>query len=986
MTLGGAGEFAEVPVRTELVGRVAELAALGTALAGVGWTGAGVSATGPAGVSATAHPGASGTAHPGASGTADPGTGGTGEPGAAVASHIADGTAILIQGDPGAGKTVLLEAVAARAGADGLRVLPVVGVETELELAFATLHQLLHPLLHRTADLPGFQRGVLEQVFAMRAGAAPDRFAISSAALALLQAAAREQPLLVVVDDAHWIDRSSAQVLAFMARRLTGTRAAFVIAARSGWTSFLDRAGLRVLTLGPLPDPDAVALLDSRYPGLSAGTRRRLIDEAQGNPLALVELPGQLTAGQREGAEPLPQTLPLGSRLEAVFADRIRELPEPTRFALLLAALEGQRPGSLRTVRAAAPLSEQEWDDKLLDASERTGLVRIDHVADQVTFRHPLARSCLVRMSPTAVRHSAHRALAAVLTGDPERRAWHLAHAAEGPDEAVAAALAAAGERALARGGAAEAAAAFLRAAELSPDAADRARRQDEAAFVAGKGGLLDQARELAGAGAHGASGPQPAEQQSIRGAAAAAYVLFHRDGDVDGVFRTLVPVLDTAPASACDADAEAFDDAFYVLLITCVWAGRPDLWPPLHRALDRVSETARMCFAAVADPARTAHGVRARLDRATAALPPAIRFWRVSWLIFTALYLDCFGYYDGVWRGFVDQAAYDSHQFVMVARTYDSFVRGDWDNAVALASEGTEVAADHGYNFTHLLFKYGLASVAASRGDEEALRALNDEITTWARPRRFELMAGTVQETRARAAVTRGDFEEAYHLAAAVTPPGVLPAYFPHVNRPFLDLVESAVRTGRLAEARAHVTAGRQARLELISPRHALILAGAEALTAPDEQAGPLFETALALPDAALWGFDHARIRLLYGEWLRRRLGQVAARPHLRAALETFESLRAEPWARRARAELRAAGVSVRGRSQQGGGGQSLSAQEYRIAQFAAKGLSNKEIGSLLNVSPRTVGAHLYKAFPKLGITSRAALRDALAELDGPG
>ncbi|MFD0327243.1 response regulator transcription factor [Streptacidiphilus monticola] len=272
-------------------------------------------------------------------------------------------------------------------------------------------------------------------------------------------------------------------------------------------------------------------------------------------------------------------------------------------------------------------------------------------------------------------------------------------------------------------------------------------------------------------------------------------------------------------------------------------------------------------------------------------------------------------------------------------------------------------------------------AAVAAGRGDEETLGRCNEAILSWAGPRRLNLLLATVQETRARAAVGRGDFEEAYQQAAALTPPGRFPAHFPHLQRVFLDLVESAMRTGREPEARAHVDAARRTRMGEISPHHRLLLESAAALVAPDAEAGPVFEAALALPDASSWGWEYARLQLLYGEWLRRRREHTAARRHLSAAAETFDRLGAAVWAQRARQELRAAGVAVRVPS--GTALVTMSAQERRIAELAATGLSNKEIGQQLNISPRTAGAHLYRVFPKLGVTTRAALRDALRDLE---
>ncbi|MFH8535039.1 AAA family ATPase [Streptomyces tendae] len=883
-----------------------------------------------------------------------------------------EGTALLLQGEPGVGKTALLDAVSAQARTNGLGVVRVVGVESEQELAFSALHQLLYPLLDHAVGLPAFQSAVLEQVLSIREGSDPGRFAISAAALALLQAASRAQPLSVVVDDVHWIDRSSAEVLTFMSRRLSGCRVAFVMATRSGVNGFLDLSGIRVLDVGPLPASDALALLDSSHPDLAEPTRRRLLEEAEGNALALVELPAQLTRAQRDGVDVLPVNLPLSNRLESLFADRIRKLDALTRFTLLLTALDGQRPGNLRDVRGAVVQTGQAWDDGMLDGGERGGLIRVDRLAEQITFRHPLVRSCVVHMSPGEHRRRAHQALAEIMRQQPERRAWHLSHAVDDPDETVAVELTRAAERTQARGGAAEAVVAFRRAAELSQDPVERARRLDKAAFAAGVAGFLETAEELARA----------QTTETLRSATTAAYVQFHREGDMDAVFRILLPVMESAPQSTAAEDQEAFDDAFYVLLNAAVWGGRPELWPGVYRVIDRVSEAARMCFDCVADPARTAHDVRKRLDRVTATLSPSTPLWRVNWLIYTAMYLDCFTYYDGVWRDLVGSDAYDSLRFAVVARTHEAFMRGDWDRTVTIAAHGIADATVHDYNLIHVVFTYGLAMVASGRGDEEALRTYCETIAAWAEPRRVLLLMSTVNETRARAAVGRGDFEEAYQLASETTPAGELPSHFPHFQRLFLDLVESAMRTGRQTEARAHVDAGRRARIDTISPHLEVILAAAAAITAPEEQAGELYEAALAIPDASVWTYDYARIRLLYGEWLRRRREYKAARVQLSAALDLFEQrLQAPLWAQRARSELRAAGVGVG--VPQGGTAVAMSAQERRIAELAASGLSNKEIGLQLKVSPRTVGAHLYRVFPKLGVTSRAALRDALRTVD---
>ncbi|MFD0327242.1 hypothetical protein ACFQZC_01115 [Streptacidiphilus monticola] len=451
-------------------------------------------------------------------------------------------------------------------------------------------------------------------MLSFREGPTPARLAISAAALSLVLAAAGRAPLVVLIDDLQWIDRSSAEVLTFLLRRLAGRRPSFVLATRDRETGFFDPAGLPVLPVGPLAPDAARALLELRHPGLRAPLQRRLLAEAEGNPLALVELPGQLSQAQRDGLEEVPGSLPLSSRLESVFADRIRQLDPTTRMALLMVALDGERPGNLAEIRAALLLADRAWDETLLDRAATAGLVQVDHACERLTFRHPLARSCLLHMSPRTRRKAAHEVWAAALSAQRDRRAWHLAHAADGTDESVAAELADAAERMLARGGAAEAAAAFRRAAELSPKAEHRAARLNRSAFAASKGGLIDSADQAL----------RPGSVDSLAGATAAAFVLLYRDGDINGVFRTLVPALEQAAAHPDPAaDPGAFDDAFYMLLNCAVWAGQEELWPSVRTWLDHVSPTARMCFDAVADPARTAHGVRQRLDRETAELRP---------------------------------------------------------------------------------------------------------------------------------------------------------------------------------------------------------------------------------------------------------------------------------------------------------------------------------------------------------------------------
>ncbi|MGW7530144.1 helix-turn-helix transcriptional regulator [Streptomyces sp. NPDC054783] len=886
--------------------------------------------------------------------------------GSAVDQVHEAGAALLLRGEPGVGKTVLLDWAADHAVQSGLRVLRAAGVEQESELAFSTLHQTLFPLLDRIKELPLAQQTALNRAFGVVDDGAPDRFTISVAALALLRHAAETQPVLLIADDVQWVDASSARVLGFIQRRIAPLPVVVLAAARNGWRNPLDSAGIDVLDVAPLSTQDAAALLASAYPGLAAPAARSVLGEAMGNPLALVELPAQLTRRQQRGADPLPSWLPLGERLEEGFAGQIRTLPQPVRNTMLLAALTGQGPGGLRTVREAAR-TWHGWDEEALDAGQTSRLVTVCAGSEKIEFRHPLVRSAVVRMAPLVVRRAAHQALAQVLTADPVRRAWHLAEAADGPDETAAQALVDAAERDLNRGGAAEATAALARAAELSPDPHDRACRLVEGAFVAVTAGQLQTAERLLKA----------TEQEelpiglAVRRTTTAALLMLYRDGDAEGAYQVILPVAEAiGPDERHDP---AVEDAIEVLTRACFWLGGQERWEPVRRFLDQVSPLARLAYDTVADPARTAHTVRERLQRTVTELPQGRRTARVGWLVGAAHSIDAFGDSPAMWRELMGRS-YESQPLVMAARQHDAYARGRWEEIEALSGEGIErIHSD----LSTYLSRCVEAKVAASRGDQTRLQALSDTITAWARPRRINRLLDRVAEARIREAVTRGAYEEAYARASAVTPPGELPAFLPDFHEVFLDLVEACVRTGRIDQARAHVAAAQAARAGAISSRHALILAGSAALAADDEQADTRFQTALAVPDADQWPFELARIQLAYGEWLRRRSDRTAAQVHLGQALEIFRHLQAEPWAKRASEELRTAGMPQTAAAVSGLA--SLTPQELRIAELAAQGLTNKQIGQLLHVSPRTIGAHLYKIFPKLDITSRVMLRDSL-------
>ncbi|HTJ37754.1 MAG TPA: LuxR family transcriptional regulator [Dactylosporangium sp.] len=887
-----------------------------------------------------------------------------------LAGRAAVEPCLLLRGEPGIGKTALLDAAAARAEAAGMLVLRAAGVRSEAGIGFSAVHQLLYPLHERAGARTAALHGVLDLA---RAGSL-DPVAVATAVLALLGEVGAERPVLLAVDDVPDLDDASARVLSFVARRLAGTRAVFLAAARNGPAGLFDGVGLPELEVGPLAEPPSVAVLDAARADLAPPVRRRLLDEAGGNPLSLRELPGALSARQRLGREPLPEFLPLSGRLEAALAPAAERLPAPTRRLLLLAALA---PGA--EMRALLPAAQGSATVEDLEPARRAGLVRTDPVASRIVFRPPVLRSAIVQLSRSADRRWAHRALAERADA-PSDRAWHLAEATQGPDEAVATALEQAFLSDFRSGRAAAAVTALVRAADLSPCPADRSRRLIEAAYLASSTGPLERVPQLlADARMADQARSAPEEGSGSVFAAATAVYLFNADGDVDGAYRLLSRALEDAAAAT--PTGRWVDDLLSALLFVCIYAARPDFWDLLGGALARLdappAAPLRLCYDAFTYPARTFSTVRDGVARAFAALPAGPR-WLIP-LAFAALRLDVLCDYRHLCRRMIDEERDGGSNAVVLAGllllSTDSFHHGQWDESEALAREGLELATAYGYHLLKAQLRIREAFVQAGRGDAVAARALTDEVTTWAVPRGLGLTQAFARHARVIAALTEGDYEDAYAQASWISRPEI-----PSTGIPgrwlVLDLVEADVHTGRAELARAHVAAARQAGLFHASPRTELIAAGAAALAAADDEAGPLFEAAVSLPEADRWPWEQARIHLAYGRWLRRTRDTSAARLYLRAAEEAFDRLGARPWTQRARHELRAAGVAT-ARPERSAA--ALTAQERQIAELAATGMTNKQIGERLFLSHRTVGAHLHRLFPKLGITSRAALRDAL-------
>ncbi|MGW0593980.1 ATP-binding protein [Streptosporangium sp. NPDC002607] len=892
-------------------------------------------------------------------------------------SRIAGGAgeALLLAGDPGVGKTSLLDHAAALATGSGMRVLRATGSQFEADISYAALHQLLHPCLGEVPRLSPLLAGALNVALGLGEGQPPAQLLVASAVLALLQATAEKQPLLLVVDDLPWLDRASALVLGMVARRLNGLPVGMVVACRSGEPSFFDLGSLAVVYVDPLSEEAATELLTGRYPVMTPRVRRRLLDTARGNPLALLELPVSLGDLGTTVAGALPAALPLTHRLQSVFASRVRALPAPFVELLLLAALDGT--GDLRLVRAI----DTDRGGGALHAAERSGLVRADESGERLTFRHPLIQSAIVDLSTSEQRRRAHAELAARLADRPERHAWHLAEATEEPDEKVAALLKEVAITNLRRGDSVGAVAQLLRAAQLSPPGKGRSGRLAEAAYLGSlvTGDLRDAPRLLEQARL---ADPGPSDLLSVAGAR--AFHLLHGDGDIDTAHRLLITAIQDQDA-ARDASDIVVIEVLYTLLMVCFFGGRADLWPPLHEAIDRLRPRPPGLLVilshAFGDPARLTPDMLARADAAVASVSDEVSSARIIRTSIAVAYLDrlspCHDVLQRVIQHGREGGAVSSAIEALFLLGQDAFHTGRWDEAQRLVDEGLRLCEAHGYDLLTWPGRLTGALLAAARGDVRKAASTARDMDAWAAPRRAGIIGAYACHIRALAALGEGDFETAFHNAAAVSPPGTLAPYAPHALWVFHDLIEAAVHTDRSAEAAAHVAAARDCRLDRLSPRLRLVVLAAAAIIAPQADTADL-ERAIAEPGNDRWPFDLARIQLTYGAHLRRAKRTGEARRHLADASQTFHRLGAVPWAERADRELRATGIS---HSITATGLASLTPQQLQIAQLAAAGHTNKEIAARLFLSPRTVSTHLYQVFPKLGITSRAALRDALAD-----
>ena len=871
----------------------------------------------------------------------------------------------MLHGEPGVGKTALLEDVVA--GADGLRVLRTQGLESESPLAFAALHRLLRPVLAQRGRLPVPQARALGAAFGEQDAERVDPFLVAVATLSLLTEAAEERPVLAVVDDAHWLDAASADALLFAARRLEADRVVLLFSVRDGTATTFHHDGVPSLLVEQLDDEAARRLVtDAVGQTLADDVADRLLEQGGGNPLALVEMARSLGPAQLAGRTAVPDHLPLTATMERVFLDRARRLPREVQSFLLVAAADDS--GQVATVARASSI--RGLDDGVLVHAEASGLVVSD--GDALRVRHPLVRSALYQAATGQERRAAHRALAAALDGqgDPDRRVWHRAAAAEGPDDALAAALERGGTRAERRGGFAAACEAFERSAELTASSALRAERCFAAARNAWAAAQTGRARGLVAIALEQTDDPAlRADIDRLRGrievnvgSGAGAHRIYVTaaiavaDHSLDRALDLAVAasglaaycgdsglVLPTTAVRTAPAPGDSPRRATLKRLLLAMTAAAEDRW---EDAVDRFHEALEM---GVSDPNPD---VLAHLGQAALHLGDDAAAER------------CFMAMLGAAR---EAGAGMTVLYALPRLAFPLFLSGQWTAARGAADEALTLSVSTGQPALSATPLAWLALLGALRGEDTSHpHGLDD----FGERHQLGILAGPTSDlqrwARGTMAAHAGAALDAHHHFGQMQIPAL-------TRMAALDRIDAAVRAGDVAQARERVE-------ELVTFAQATRWPWAlgavdhgKALTSAGRVAADLFESSLAHYGRATRPYDLARTHLAYGEHLRRSQQRVDARFHLRRALEICEDLRAEPLAARAARELRASGETARKRdvSTQ----LRLTPTELQVAQLVIQGMSNKEVAAHCWISPRTVAFHLRNVFAKTGVASRGEL-----------
>ena len=878
---------------------------------------------------------------------------------------------LVVRGEPGIGKTALLDYAAGRAL--GFRVVRAWGVESEMELAFAGLHQLCVPMLGRVDQLPGPQRDALAVAFGMREGQAPDRFLVGLAVLSLLAATAENQPLACLVDDVQWLDRASVQCLAFAARRLLAEPVALFFAAREPGDND-ELAGLPGLTVTGLGDGDARTLLASAVGGrLDAKVCDRIVAETGGNPLALLQLPRGLGPAELAGGFWLPDPRPLASRIETSFYRQFRSLPRQTQRLLLIAAAEPT--GDVALLWRAA--EKQGIPADAAADGEDAGLVEF---GARVRFGHPLVRSAVYRAAPAGDRRAAHRALAEATDpdADADRRAWHLAHAAPRPDEPVAAELERSAGRAQARGGLAAAAAFLERAAALTPEPPLRAARALAAAQAKIHAGAFEAAGKLLGM----AEAASLDEFQRARADLLRAQLAFAANKGNDAP-----PLLLQAARRLEPIDADLARDTYLDAVNAALFAGRLASPGGSSREVSRAARTAPRPSRPAGAPDLLLDGFAAHFTEGYAAAAPILRRAlsafdqetsaevELRWLWLAGIAADHLWDYDR-WDRFSrrhlqltrEAGALSELPLALSMRAYVLFFAGELDAAASLIEEVQVATEATGSN----LAPYGALGLTAFQGRETEAAALasatKEEVAV-----RGEGVGIAIIDW-ATAVLSNGLGRHDRALAAAEQSCAYPTEIGGPANWGLVELIEAAARSGSPGRATAAMRRLSQCTCISGSDWALGVQARSRALLSEGEPADRLYREAIERFGHTPMRAELARAHLLYGEWLRRENRRIDAREQLQAAYQMLTAMGMEGFAERARRELLATGETVRKRTVETL--TDLTAQEAQIAKLARDGHTNQEIAARLFISPRTVEWHLRNVFAKFGITSRKELR----------
>ena len=891
---------------------------------------------------------------------------------ARAATHSGGG--LFFRGPAGIGKSFTLSAFCEQARARGFHQLRVSGVQSEARLAFAGLHQLVRPVLDLAVDLPPRQRDALLSAFGMSETVAPDPYLIALAVLQLLALTATKAPVLAVVDDAQWLDRPTAEALAFVVRRLSDDRVAVVISTRDGYETPLNALDLPLIELGPLNDERAAALLDVRAPDLDAPLRSRVLALARGNPLALLELaaaPEQPGIMQKHTVTELPLT----ARLERAFTSRYAELPDAVRTLLLLAAAcdtnelsELVSAGELLVPRAVR--DPDSWGSAV-DA----GLVTMKE--QRIEFRHPLVRSAIYQSATLAQRASVHTALAKTLEAHPDRRVWHLAAATLEPNEEVASEIEAAADRAEARGGQLVTLEALERSALLTPDHGRRADRFLRAAELAAELGNPLAATRLQNQTQDDALGPRSRGRLRLL-----TETLGTSASGRAGVAAKAQELIDLADQMSAQGDSDlALRFAHLAANQTWVTDVGQELRSSALAAAERVSPSRTdpllLSIYSLTDP----NGHNAVLIERAMSMAPHDTDAQTAHLVGAALNLA--GAF-GLSAPFLASAATALRAegrlrqlvVVLAQQAWSAFPSMNWAVAVPSADEAVRLAQETEQPVWEASALVAQAIFAGLRGDLDQSESQIRAAEAIALPMGANAVLCGIQLTRGVTAVGAGRYQEAYEQLHRLFDPHD-PSYHHFQSAWALgDLAEAAVHTDNVEAARAQLRIFSQHVRTGESTWTQVALLYARPLLADDEHAEALFQAALRA-DLSMWPLYRARMLLSYGRWLRRQRRAADSRGPLRSAREAFDALGAGSFAEQARTELRAAGE--RSQRPETHAWQHLSPQELHIARLAADGLTNREIGARLYLSHRTVASHLYRVYPKLAITSRGQLRVAL-------